>query len=85
MSDERAGRRVPPEPAERRADRFAIGHDAFQFRFEFWLGPDESEGPVIRIVTTPLVAREFSQRLRASLRAHERRVRGLVSGTDETG
>lgn len=84
MSAERAGRRVPPEPDERRADRFAIGHDAFQFRFDFWQGPDDAERPATRIVTTPVVAREFSQRLRESLRAHQRRVRKLATGTRET-
>ena len=83
MADERSGRRVPGAPDERRADRFAIGHDAFQFRFDFWQDPDDGEQLVTRIITTPIVAKDFSQRLRESLKAHARRIGADPGQADE--
>ena len=72
MFDERSGRRVPPDPDERRADRFAIGHDAFQFRFDFWQSAlGEEKRAITRIVTSPAVAGRFSEALRESLRQYE--------------
>jgi hypothetical protein len=81
MSDERSGRRVPPDPDERRADRFAIGHDAFQFRFDFWQsGRGEKERAITRIVTSPAVASGFSEALRESLRQYEHGTCPVVTG-----
>ena len=79
MTGHRSAPRVPPLPEERRANRFAIGHDAFQFKFDFWqsiAAPDERE--VMRIMTTPAIALEFSSALRASLRDYRRRMGLLI-------
>jgi hypothetical protein len=83
MSDERSGPRVPPDPDERRADRFAIGHDAFQFRFDFWQAvTDRTERRVTRILTNPETARDFARSLGSSLREYED-VRQRISGERE--
>jgi hypothetical protein len=85
MSDERSRSRVPPDPDERRADRFAIGHDAFQFRFDFWqAAEDAKEQSITRIITNPAVAKDFSQTLRESLKDYRRRVHGNVIRTEES-
>lgn len=74
MTETRSALRIPLHSDERRANRFAIGHDAFQFKFDFWQtagAPDERE--VTRIMTTPAIARNFSSALRESLRDYVRR------------
>ena len=73
MPDNVSARRIPPSPDERRVDRFAVGHDAFQFRFDFWQSSsDEHRRSVTRIVTDAATARDFSRTLRESLRDHDR-------------
>jgi hypothetical protein len=79
MTEHRSALRIPSLPDERRANRFAIGHDTFQFKFDFWLSiaaPDERG--VTRIMTTPDIALEFSSALRASLRDYRRRMGRLI-------
>jgi hypothetical protein len=73
MPDDVSARRIPPNPDERRVDRFAVGHDAFQFRFDLWQSSsDENRRGVTRILTDAATAREFSRTLRESLRDYDR-------------
>jgi hypothetical protein len=79
MSDHDSVRRFPPDLDERRADRFAVGHDAFQFKFDFWQSATDRDRKVIRIVTDPGTAKDLSRSLRESLRDYGRaRLRRLL-------
>jgi hypothetical protein len=78
MSQKPSASRVPSDPDQRRADRFAIGHDAFQFNFDFWQSVSQLDDPAVtRIMTTPAIARDLSSALLESLREYGRVRRAL--------
>jgi hypothetical protein len=82
MSEQRTVHRRPREAEERRADQCAVGHDAFQFKFDFWQSPiGAQDRRVTRIMTTPDLAMELSLALRQSLRDHARRVSPVDDGS----
>jgi len=71
------------EPEATRVDQFAIGHDAFQFTFDFWQSSEDGEiSAVTRLKTSAPVAKDLSRTLTRSLEEYEQRFGAIPSDDD---
>jgi hypothetical protein len=85
MPKERSPEPREQEPEATRVDRFAIGHDAFQFTFDFWQSSDDGEPSAItRLKTSAPIAKDLSRTLTRSLEEYEQRFGEIPSDDDQT-
>jgi hypothetical protein len=85
MPKERSPESGEQEPEAARVDRFAIGHDAFQFTFDFWQSsPDGDHSAITRLKTTAPVAKDLSRTLSKSVEEYERRFGEIPSDDVDT-
>ena len=84
MPKERSSDPGGQEPEAVRVDRFAIGHDAFQFTFDFWQSsPDGEESAITRLKTSAPVAKDLSRTLTRSIEEYEQRFGEISSEAED--
>jgi len=87
MTEERGGEEGAERLEARYANYFEVGHNAFEFVFDFGQLYAESSTPIMhtRVVTSPAYAQALSQTILESLGRYEQTFGSIPSANNDAG